>query len=123
MPADGKPTLKTIAKMSGLAVTTVSRALNGAPDIGKKTKELAQKIAAETGYVPNTATGPRATRIMILTMAPLASLRLTCWQAVAANLWWLSPHPCAKAMDCIWSMGCGRCQPTNAACVRNRDKR
>ena len=55
MPADGKPTLKTIALMSGLAVPTVSRALNDAPDIGKKTKELVSKIAAEIGYVPNRA--------------------------------------------------------------------
>lgn len=55
MPADGKPTLKTIAQMSGLAVPTVSRALNDAPDIGKKTKELVRKIATEIGYVPNRA--------------------------------------------------------------------
>lgn len=55
MPADGKPTLKTIAKISGLAVPTVSRALNDAPDIGARTKELVRKIADEIGYVPNRA--------------------------------------------------------------------
>ncbi len=55
MPANGKPTLKTIAQISGLAVPTVSRALNDAPDIGQKTKELVRKIAAEIGYVPNRA--------------------------------------------------------------------
>lgn len=55
MPPNGKPTLKTIAKISGLAVPTVSRALNDAPDIGKKTKELVRKIADEIGYVPNRA--------------------------------------------------------------------
>ncbi|MEN8896175.1 MAG: LacI family DNA-binding transcriptional regulator [Yoonia sp.] len=55
MPKDGKPTLKTIALMSGLAVPTVSRALNDAPDIGAKTKELVRKIAADIGYVPNRA--------------------------------------------------------------------
>ena len=32
---DARPTLKTIAKLSGLAVPTVSRALNDAPDIGE----------------------------------------------------------------------------------------
>ncbi len=51
----GKPTLKTIAKLSGLAVPTVSRALNDAPDIGRQTKELVRKIATEIGYVPNRA--------------------------------------------------------------------
>lgn len=50
-----KPTLKTIAELSGLAVPTVSRALNDAPDIGKSTKELVRRIADEIGYVPNRA--------------------------------------------------------------------
>ncbi len=50
-----KPTLKTISRISGLAVPTVSRALNDAPDIGAETKRLIRKIAAEIGYVPNRA--------------------------------------------------------------------
>lgn len=50
-----KPTLKTIAQMSGLAVATVSRALSDAPDIGADTKKLVRRIAAEVGYVPNRA--------------------------------------------------------------------
>lgn len=50
-----KPTLKTIAELSGLAVATVSRALNDAPDIGADTKKLVRRIAAEIGYVPNRA--------------------------------------------------------------------
>ena len=53
--AEGKPTLKTIAELSGLAVPTVSRALNDAPDIGTSTKKLVRKIADEIGYVPNRA--------------------------------------------------------------------
>lgn len=55
LPAGQKPTLKTIAQMSGLAVPTVSRALNDAPDIGQDTKILVRKIADEIGYVPNRA--------------------------------------------------------------------
>jgi LacI family transcriptional regulator len=50
-----KPTLKTIAKLSGLAVPTVSRALSDAPDISAKSKDKVRKIAAEIGYVPNRA--------------------------------------------------------------------
>lgn len=50
-----KPTLKTIAQMSGLAVPTVSRALNDAPDIGQSTKERVRRIADDIGYVPNRA--------------------------------------------------------------------
>lgn len=50
-----KPTLKTISQLSGLAVPTVSRALNDAPDIGAETKRLVRRIADEIGYVPNRA--------------------------------------------------------------------
>jgi len=49
------PTLKTIARISGLAVPTVSRALGDAPDIGIGTKKLVHRIADGIGYVPNRA--------------------------------------------------------------------
>lgn len=55
LTSDGKPTLKTIAHLSGLAVPTVSRALSDAPDIGAATKKLIRKIADDIGYVPNRA--------------------------------------------------------------------
>ncbi len=50
-----KPTLKTISRLSGLAVPTVSRALNDAPDIKKATKVKIREIAERIGYVPNRA--------------------------------------------------------------------
>lgn len=50
-----RPTLKTIAYMSGLAVTTVSRALKDAPDIGEDTKRRVRLIAKQIGYRPNRA--------------------------------------------------------------------
>lgn len=50
-----RPTLKTIARISGLAVPTVSRALGNAHDIGVETKELVNRIADGIGYVPNRA--------------------------------------------------------------------
>lgn len=50
-----KPTLRTIAVMTGLAVTTVSRALSDAPQISAKTRKLVQEVAAEIGYLPDRA--------------------------------------------------------------------
>ncbi len=50
-----RPTLKTIAQITGLAVTTVSRALNDAPDIGQATKERVKLAAKQIGYRPNRA--------------------------------------------------------------------
>lgn len=49
----GRPTLRTIAEMTGLAITTISRALNNAPELSEETRVRVQKIAAEVGYVPD----------------------------------------------------------------------
>ncbi|MGF9563547.1 LacI family transcriptional regulator [Neorhizobium sp. JUb45] len=50
-----RPTLKTIAYMTGLGITTVSRALKDAPDIGADTKERVRLVARQLGYQPNRA--------------------------------------------------------------------
>lgn len=50
-----RPTLKTIAAATGLAVATVSRALKDAPDIGEDTKRRVRETAARLGYRPNRA--------------------------------------------------------------------
>lgn len=53
--ANLRPTLKTIAYMTGLGITTVSRALKDAPDIGAETKERVRLVASQLGYQPNRA--------------------------------------------------------------------
>jgi LacI family transcriptional regulator len=50
-----RPTLKTIAKETGLATTTVSRALLDGPDISEETKKLVRDTAQRLGYRPNRA--------------------------------------------------------------------
>jgi LacI family transcriptional regulator len=50
-----RPTLKTIAAATGLAIATVSRALKDAPDIGEDTKRRVRETAALLGYRPNRA--------------------------------------------------------------------
>ena len=50
-----RPTLKTIAFITGLGVTTVSRALNDAPDIAEATKARVRMVARQIGYRPNRA--------------------------------------------------------------------
>ena len=50
-----RPTLKTIAFMTGLGVTTVSRALKDAPDIGIETRKRVKLVADQVGYRPNRA--------------------------------------------------------------------
>lgn len=53
--AGERPTLKTIAFMTGLGITTVSRALKDAPDISQETKERVRLVATQIGYHPNRA--------------------------------------------------------------------
>lgn len=48
-------TIKMIAKECGFSTATVSKALNGAPDISEETTEYIRKVAAEMGYMPNAA--------------------------------------------------------------------
>ncbi|MBB3139048.1 LacI family transcriptional regulator [Rhizobium pisi] len=55
MPKRGKPTLRTIATIAGLAVTTVSRALSDAPQISLETRQRVHRIAREIGYLPDRA--------------------------------------------------------------------
>src|ERR1044072_3598261 len=47
--------LKTLAFMTGLGVTTVSRALKDAPEIGAETRRRVQLVARQIGYRPNRA--------------------------------------------------------------------
>jgi LacI family transcriptional regulator, galactose operon repressor len=50
-----KPTLKTVAEKTGLAVTTVSRALLDSPQIALETRKRVAAAAKELGYVPDRA--------------------------------------------------------------------
>lgn len=58
MPANNRrerPTLRTVAQACGLAVTTVSRALNNRSDIALATRQRVRQVADELGYVPDRA--------------------------------------------------------------------
>ncbi|EKE71877.1 LacI family transcriptional regulator [Celeribacter baekdonensis] len=50
-----RPTLKTISRITGLAIATVSRALSDAPDISVETKRRVRECADHIGYQPNRA--------------------------------------------------------------------
>lgn len=50
-----RATLRTVAEACGLAVTTVSRALNNHDDIALETRERVRRVADGLGYVPNRA--------------------------------------------------------------------
>ena len=47
------PTIKEIAKMLNLSLSTVSRALHNSPDISPATTKRVNDVAQELGYEPN----------------------------------------------------------------------
>lgn len=46
-------TIKDVARMCGVGVTTVSRAINNHPDINEDTKSMIMQVIKENHYVPN----------------------------------------------------------------------
>ena len=45
--------LKQLSEQLGLSQTTVSRALNGYPDVSEATRQRVVELAREMGYRPN----------------------------------------------------------------------
>lgn len=50
-----RPTLRTLAQATGLAVTTVSRALADDPQIAARTRQIVAEAARAHGYIPDRA--------------------------------------------------------------------
>ncbi|RSK39865.1 LacI family DNA-binding transcriptional regulator [Mangrovimonas spongiae] len=48
-----KTTLKDLANLAGVSVSTVSKALNDSPEIGARTRQRIKDIAESCNYVPN----------------------------------------------------------------------
>ena len=46
--------LKSLSQELGMSQTTVSRALNGFPEVSERTRQLVLKAAAKHNYKPNT---------------------------------------------------------------------
>lgn len=49
----GETTIKDIAKLCGVGVSTVSRAINNHPDINPETKTMIMETIQRYGYIPN----------------------------------------------------------------------
>ncbi len=46
-------TIKDVARLSGVGISTVSRVLNGRPDVGDETKRKVMEVVEREGYIPN----------------------------------------------------------------------
>ncbi len=52
-PRPARPTLRHLADQLNLSPTTVSRALNGYPEVGRATRERVESAAQQMGYFPD----------------------------------------------------------------------
>jgi len=53
--SSGKITIKDVARQAGVSVGTASRAMNGAPGVLARTRDIVHTTAREMGYQPNAA--------------------------------------------------------------------
>jgi DNA-binding LacI/PurR family transcriptional regulator len=72
----GRPTLEDVARVAGVSRATVSRVVNGRPDVAEHLAELVRDAVARTGYVPNRAARSLVTRrsgLVVVAVAGSAS--------------------------------------------------
>jgi LacI family transcriptional regulator len=54
-PRARRPTIRDVARLAGVSVVTVSRVLNGRPDVARDTRERVQSVIADLRWVPAAA--------------------------------------------------------------------
>lgn len=80
-------TIRGIAELAGVAKSTVSKALNGHPDVGPETRARILELVRSLGYVPDAsaravATGRTGTIGIIIPMKPGPVIQGRYWSAV-----------------------------------------
>jgi DNA-binding LacI/PurR family transcriptional regulator len=60
--SSGHPTLEAVAAKAGVGRGTVSRVINGSPQVSERTRDVVQRAIEELGYVPNPAARSLVTR-------------------------------------------------------------
>src|SRR4051794_17121683 len=58
----GRPTLDQVAERAGVGRGTVSRVINGSPQVSQRTRLAVEAAVADLGYVPNLAARALVTR-------------------------------------------------------------
>lgn len=78
-PGEDVVTIADVAAAAGVSVSTVSRILNGKPDVSPATRERVQRVIAELGYTPQVSAQSLAARRSrtIALLFPMDHVRLT----------------------------------------------
>jgi LacI family transcriptional regulator len=80
----GRATLATIASEAGVSVATVSKVLNGRPDVAAATRSRVERVLEERSYQPRRGDRPGPSSIALLFHGPLMTYSLELLEGVLA---------------------------------------
>lgn len=80
----GRATLATIAAAAGVSVATVSKVVNGRPDVAPVTRARVEQMLADHAYEPRRGDRPRAAAIALLFHGPLTTYSLEILEGILA---------------------------------------
>ena len=78
-------TLAQIASAAAVSVSTVSKVVNGRPDVAPQTRALVQRVLHDLSYEPRRVDGSRARAIALLFHGPLMTYSLEIMEGVLAT--------------------------------------
>jgi LacI family transcriptional regulator len=78
----GRATLATVAAAAGVSVATVSKVVNGRPDVAASTRSRVENTLHQFGYEPRRGDRPRAHAIGLLFHGPLTTYSLEILEGV-----------------------------------------
>lgn len=78
----GRPTLAAVANAAGVSVATVSKVVNGRPDVAPATRSRVEKVLREFSYQPRRGERRRADVIALLFHGPLTTYSLEILEGV-----------------------------------------
>jgi DNA-binding LacI/PurR family transcriptional regulator len=100
------PTLEDVARAAGVSRATVSRVVNGAPNVSSDLQRVVQQAIAAVGYVPNRAarqliTGRSGVIALVMSIASEASSRASSLQTAVSGE--VEPSPADSAPDRVFA--------------------
>src|SRR5690348_13514797 len=113
-----KPTIRDIAQLAGVSIATVSRVVNGKPDVDPLTRERVMRLIQEHGFVPDLFAAQMRNRPSSRNRAPFASFPANFLWGAATSAYQIegATHEDGRT-DSIWDTFTGDTAPGESAQV------
>jgi len=93
--------LKDIAQVAGLSITTVSRALNNRPDISIQTRNIIRELASTMNYQPNIVAQSLVKRVTHTLGVIIPSLETTIFSTMLSGIHEIAAKAGYKVIICV----------------------